>query len=555
MECARTTAYNSSKTAKVNTMENKDKERRPPDKPLTYAKVISKTTKTNLLDLNIVLIKIKRDFEKRDVPFNDELCKKALKIAKINHLTDTNGCQYHFDKGIITIEIWLKNHVTIVSNEEKAELAEGFNLLSIHPKNKREVPVVVIGLSYDVPDQAVTEYLQLFGLKAAANKIERLKAKNGMWKDQNNGDRRYTVDMSTQLMNMGTFHVIMGEKVRIIYPGNTKTCGNCHEAASSCPGNGIANKCRQNNGKTVRLDDHMRYLHDELRAIREHDQEANQRPQHQHQAPGQLPATTSVLTAATAESQQQQEDFPPQLEEQLLLAATQSENSLVASTGSNGSTQTQEGSTQSTQSTPPEPSLNKDHHHLPPDPEEEEEFKEELEEQKDVGEKDPLVEGDKPREASSKKPQRLPGLPTESKGQKKKRLRRERMIKATLEGEDSLKSSDEISAAERSMDNLYKSIVIENNSDLKDNQKGTFFEDNHSAVLATYPSIFDQHSNPTTPSRQALIGPSSSTPFLFPSGATTPKRMRETFGESPEAVKVSRQTSPILHNDSFEIST
>ena len=236
---------------------------------LSYARATQKHHQSSLLDLNIVLIKIKRDFEQREIPFDDELCKQALKIAKINHLTDTMGCQYHFRKGIITIELWMKEHVTVVSTDERVELAKGFNLLSVHPKNVREVSLVVIGLPHDVPDQILFEYLKLFGLRNIADKSERLKTKGGMWKDQRNGERRIKVDTSAQIMPMGTYHTILDETVRIVYPGNTKTCRHCHEASVSCPGNAIASKCRQNNGKNVSIEDHMRYLHNELRTVQQ----------------------------------------------------------------------------------------------------------------------------------------------------------------------------------------------------------------------------------------------------------------------------------------------
>ena len=75
----------------------------------TYAQVTNtkKAVKPTLLNLNIVHIKIKRDFEYQDQPLNDELCRKVLDVVKINPSTDTLGCQYLYKKGTITIELWM----------------------------------------------------------------------------------------------------------------------------------------------------------------------------------------------------------------------------------------------------------------------------------------------------------------------------------------------------------------------------------------------------------------------------------------------------------------
>ena len=43
--------------------------------------------------------------------------------------------------------------------------------------------------------------------------------------------------------NIGSSHVIDGEKISIRYPGQIKTCNNCQQEATSCPGKGIAKDC------------------------------------------------------------------------------------------------------------------------------------------------------------------------------------------------------------------------------------------------------------------------------------------------------------------------
>ena len=55
--------------------------------------------------------------------------------------------------------------------------------------------------------------------------------------------------------NLGTFHIIDGEKVTIKYRGQIKTCAKCHQSQLTCPGKGLAKDC---SAERVLLSDHMR---------------------------------------------------------------------------------------------------------------------------------------------------------------------------------------------------------------------------------------------------------------------------------------------------------
>ena len=57
---------------------------------------------------------------------------------------------------------------------------------------------------------------------------------------------------------MGTYHIIDGSYVTVVYPGQKKTCGRCHQTAVKCAGNGIAKKCEEKCGPKVQLKDHMK---------------------------------------------------------------------------------------------------------------------------------------------------------------------------------------------------------------------------------------------------------------------------------------------------------
>ena len=73
-----------------------------------------------------------------------------------------------------------------------------------------------------------------------------------------NGDIKYQVDMTSATMTMGTYHFLDGERVRIYYRGNIKTCGRCHLGPQLCKGGGIARECQNEGGVRKDLIEHMK---------------------------------------------------------------------------------------------------------------------------------------------------------------------------------------------------------------------------------------------------------------------------------------------------------
>ena len=120
--------------------------------------------------------------------------------------------------------------------------------------------MVISGLPFNVSDEEVRDYVARFGGKLKNIPPEFCKIKDGPWKGQFNGERRYKVDISGQKMPMGSFHIIGGTKVKITYRGNTSTCGRCQAPPSQCPGGGIAGRCRDNGGPMVPLGPYIRRI-------------------------------------------------------------------------------------------------------------------------------------------------------------------------------------------------------------------------------------------------------------------------------------------------------
>ena len=81
---------------------------------------------------------------------------------------------------------------------------------------------------------------------------------DGPWKGKWNGDHKYQVDMSEQLIPMGSNHIIGDVKVKVVHQDTIAAWGQCHQPASDCPGRGLAKQCYQNGGAWVSLIGHLR---------------------------------------------------------------------------------------------------------------------------------------------------------------------------------------------------------------------------------------------------------------------------------------------------------
>ena len=66
-----------------------------------------------------------------------------------------------------------------------------------------------------------------------------------------NGNRIYSMEVTK---NIGSAHIIDGEKISSRYPGQTKTCNKCHQQSSICPGKGLAKEC---SAEKILLSQHM----------------------------------------------------------------------------------------------------------------------------------------------------------------------------------------------------------------------------------------------------------------------------------------------------------
>ena len=143
------------------------------------------------------------------------------------------------------------------------KVTKGVTTCMIRPAGKKDVMATVVGLDFNTPDSFVVDYFNKFGVVLNNNAILS-KSEKGPFKGKYNGERKFQVDFSKSSRQMGTYHLIDGNKVRVLYRGNMKTCGRCHNSAKNCPGEAIAKNCAAGGGKQVFLSDHMKILWNEI---------------------------------------------------------------------------------------------------------------------------------------------------------------------------------------------------------------------------------------------------------------------------------------------------
>ena len=230
----------------------------------SYAQRVKKNNYKKL-DRNVLNISIEKRNQEDVVFLNGDQVASVCAAVGISVSCETQGYQAHYRPKVITLSVWAKPGVSLERfvSEQPREFTSDLIISSVRPAVRREVSVLVTGLHFNTPDAQVKEYIECFGAKVSGEPRYGVH-REGPWKGQFNGDRRFTADFTGQTLPMGTYHLVDGAKVKVMYPGNTRTCGRCHQAPSHCPGGGIARECGEQGGHRVPLIAHMRQLWDRV---------------------------------------------------------------------------------------------------------------------------------------------------------------------------------------------------------------------------------------------------------------------------------------------------
>ena len=118
--------------------------------------------------------------------------------------------------------------------------------MMVKPAGIREVIVSIRGIHPNTRDDVVLDYLGKFG-QLCSTKVVYGVYGDGALKGFKNGDRSYKLEIKPS-SNLGSYHVIDGQKVTIRYPGQQQTCGRCHRTSQDCRGKGVARRCEAEGG-------------------------------------------------------------------------------------------------------------------------------------------------------------------------------------------------------------------------------------------------------------------------------------------------------------------
>ena len=210
------------------------------------------------LKRNILEIFIEKEEEETELVLNQNVVARLLDSLKMNTATEMEGFQTKYTKNGAVIQVWCVQGVNIEKfcRQENIQVSRGVFARSIRPAGRRDVTVTVSGLNWNTPDSLVIEYLKRFGGQLVTEEVIYGKYGDGPLRGKKNGDRKYQVIFDG--VQMGTFHFLDGERVKVFYRGNIKTCGYCQMTAINCPGGGIAKDCRENGGRRLDLAKHMK---------------------------------------------------------------------------------------------------------------------------------------------------------------------------------------------------------------------------------------------------------------------------------------------------------
>ena len=162
-------------------------------------------------------------------------------------------------RGIIFITMCKEVDLSQFCRYEALEVtSSGIWSSRVKPAGKREVVVTLRGVHPNTRDTVVISYLSRFGRMVTTKVVHEVYGA-GPLKGLKNGNRSYKMEIKPG-NNIGSFHIIEGQKVSVRYSGQLQTCGRCHNVPSQCMGNGFAKDCEAKGGIRVEFTDYIKDL-------------------------------------------------------------------------------------------------------------------------------------------------------------------------------------------------------------------------------------------------------------------------------------------------------
>ena len=186
------------------------------------SKLIQNVNRNDRLKRNVLEVNLESDSDRYANIDKETIARLAVKLG-INLQTQAEGYQTGSNK----VFFWLKENCDIerFCKEENIRLNDTVKTTLIKPMERKEVTLTIRGLNLNTPDSFVIDYINKHGSVVNDKVIYEIE-KDGPLRGLKNGNRRYLVDF-TGGRNMGTYHLLDGAKITVMYPGQKKTCGRC----------------------------------------------------------------------------------------------------------------------------------------------------------------------------------------------------------------------------------------------------------------------------------------------------------------------------------------
>ena len=230
----------------------------------SWAEMLTRNLPTKLKK-NVLEIVLEKD-ERGSFIVSDVDCARVMRKIGIDsrpgvHVEEIQICPN--GRGIILITLKKEVPIEQFCRHDVLEVtSSGIRAVNIRPTNKREIVVNIKNIHPNTSDEGVMDYLSKFG-KMVTRKVIYGVYGDGPLKGFRNGDRAYKIEMKSNV-NLGTYHVLDGQKVNVRYPGQLQTCARCYETARTCKGKGIARRCESENGPRVDFSDYILNLWNEI---------------------------------------------------------------------------------------------------------------------------------------------------------------------------------------------------------------------------------------------------------------------------------------------------
>ena len=223
----------------------------------TWASVLGRNM-VSKNDDNVLEVMLEKD-TKGAFKVTEEDCANLMKRLGLDqrpgvHVLGVQICPQ--GRGVIYITLKKEVDITRFCKHDVLDVTRaGIRSVLVRPAGKREVVVTAKGIHPSTRDDYVFEYLKKFG-KVSSTKVIYGVFPEGPLKGMRNGDRSYKVEINPKI-NLGSYHIIDGQKISIRYPGQQQTCARCHKTPVDCKGKGMARQCEAEGGEKVEFLDYI----------------------------------------------------------------------------------------------------------------------------------------------------------------------------------------------------------------------------------------------------------------------------------------------------------